>query len=203
MMIAQKAWDDLSLSNVEFVKVSQLTSSDLLTLRDINFMELQYLHLLNWDVHVSARSYFSTLMECCTLVPELSPYSEISEKSNTETESFGPLAPGSPDSGDDTKWRMHSVSKTWGRSYGYVASSVISNKSRTLGHVTETNADFTHLQYLSVHSGPSTVQVSRQFIPKRRLSIEVLQRTNVPSLLGSNEVEILQQRKRSGSQCFF
>jgi hypothetical protein len=62
--LAQKFWDDVPLTNVDFAQLMELscTKSELfrdyrLSVRDVNAMELAFLNLIGWHLHVTNPTY--------------------------------------------------------------------------------------------------------------------------------------------------
>ena len=69
LMIAQKTWDDIPLSNTDFPKlwhrvcINTKCREDGLSIGQVNKMWVDFLNLLHFDVHISPRTYFLFFFE--------------------------------------------------------------------------------------------------------------------------------------------
>ena len=69
LMISQKLWDDVSLNNVDFPQVWKMVApkGGELDLKDINFMEKEFLAIIGYSVTVKMRTYTSCYYEVMSL----------------------------------------------------------------------------------------------------------------------------------------
>ena len=69
LMVSQKLWDDLSLNNVDFPQVWRMVApkGGELNLKDINFMEKEFLAIIKYRVTVGMTTYTSCYYEVMAL----------------------------------------------------------------------------------------------------------------------------------------
>ena len=69
LMISQKLWDDVSLNNVDFPQVWRMVAPNGgdMDLKDINFMEREFLSIIGFEVTVSLRLYTSCYYDVMAL----------------------------------------------------------------------------------------------------------------------------------------
>ena len=65
LMVSQKIWDDVSLNNVDFPQVWKMVAPNgtAMDVKDVNFMEREYLRIINFNVSVGPRLYSSVYFE--------------------------------------------------------------------------------------------------------------------------------------------
>ncbi|GMH62528.1 hypothetical protein TL16_g05096 [Triparma laevis f. inornata] len=69
LMISQKLWDDVSLNNVDFPQVWRMVAPNGgdMDLKDVNFMEREFLSILSYSVGVNMRVYTSVYYDVMAL----------------------------------------------------------------------------------------------------------------------------------------
>ena len=69
LMVSQKCWDDVSLNNVDFPQVWKMVAphGGEIDLKDVNFMEREFLSILGYKVAVGMRLYTSCYYEIMAL----------------------------------------------------------------------------------------------------------------------------------------
>lgn len=69
LMVSQKLWDDVSLNNVDFPQVWRMVApkGGELDLKDINFMEKEFLAIISYSVTVGMTTYTSCYYEVMAL----------------------------------------------------------------------------------------------------------------------------------------
>lgn len=91
LMISQKLWDDVSLNNVDFPKVWRMVApkGGELDLKDVNFMEREFLSILGFEVTVSLRLYTSCYYDVMALAVMHSDPHDIPGMSQALSDYFG------------------------------------------------------------------------------------------------------------------
>mmetsp|Transcript_4281 Transcript_4281/g.8168 ORF Transcript_4281/g.8168 Transcript_4281/m.8168 type:complete len:590 (+) Transcript_4281:168-1937(+) len=79
LMVTQKLWDDVSLNNVDFPQVWRMVAPNggEMDLKDVNFMEREFLSILGYSVGVNMRTYTNVYYDVMALAAVNSSVSDV------------------------------------------------------------------------------------------------------------------------------